>query len=176
MFLKQFERYWSHERASIAREILISILISSVISTAFSFYAGKLIDQRVAQRQFIYDYDRTFFDNPKYREVSKAIEEQYLYDRGTLLIANGGRFDDYVIDDYLNLLSDIWTMSRAGMVSYGLFDAQFAYYLCITYQNKEIQGYRARLRSLGFSDDNSYNFLDEISPTLGGEQQNCKTL
>ena len=51
--------YITKERFSILRKIILTIIISTLVVTLFSFYSNKKIDERVAARQFIYEFGRT---------------------------------------------------------------------------------------------------------------------
>lgn len=169
------ENYLFKNGSEILREIIISIIFASLVGATVSYFFDYKLDRRVAHREFIYNFNRTFFDNQKYRNISTAIEEQYLYNRGNILKVNGGNFTDYEIDDYLGLFYDIWNYGEDRFVSESLIDRQFAYYVCITYQNKEIKEYRNRLEKEGFSKESAFDFLDDFAEDLRiNNETNCK--
>ena len=161
----------------IVKEIVVSIFIAALISSAVSYFFNKSIDRDVANRDFIFNFSRTFFDNPKYRDISIAIEESYLYNKGQIFKENGGSFSDYDIDDYLSLLYDLYAYGEESLIKYDIIDDQFHYYVCVTYQNKEIRDYRKRLISQGYSDAAAHGFLDDLAKRFGiDESYNCKNL
>ncbi len=171
----KLKSYLKKYREDIVREVIVTLVIGGLISFGFNFLAGIKIDKRVAERQVLYEFERTFFDNQKYRNISTAIEEQYLYNKGILREINGGEFTDYDIDDYLGLLFDIWSYERDRLVYKDFINNQFGYYLCITYNNKEIKEYRSYLNSIGFTDYGSWGFLDDLANENGYIENDCKT-
>lgn len=159
----------------IVKEIVVSIFISALVSSAIAYKFSKQIDQGVANRDYVYNFSRTFFDNPKYRDISIALEEKYLYDRGSTMQANGGKFTDYQIDDYLTHLTELYLFGNEGFISFDLLNYQFGYYICITYNNQEIQGYIKRLKSIGFT--NPYKTLDYLAEKMDiTPQTDCKQI
>lgn len=179
--MTQFKEYFRKEKNEIIREVLITILLSALVTTLLNFYFDSIRerkDQRnTAKKEFIYNFHRTFFDNLKYRDVSTAIEEQFLYNRGKILKTNGGPFTEYQLDDYLGLIYDIWTYtSYEGFVATDIIDYQFTYYICITQQNKEILGYRDRLLQMGFTKEQAYSFLDDMAETLNFKNKDCRKI
>src|SRR4051812_48624434 len=99
----KIENYIKKEKFEIGREILLSIIISALISSGITFYFNKKMDDRVASREFIYNYSRTFIDNPKYRDVSRALEKDYLYGEQALN-AEEKEISEYDLDDYYALI------------------------------------------------------------------------
>src|SRR3990167_1131919 len=86
-------RLWiNEEEIKDIDEAIITILVATIVSTSISFYFDTALDTRTSKRQFFYEFSRTFFDNPKYRDISIALEEQYLYGRGKIFTINGGKF------------------------------------------------------------------------------------
>ena len=170
---KSLKRFLSNP---LFKDIVVSIFIAALVSSAISYFFNKSIDRAAANRDFIYNFSRTFFDNPKYRNISIAIEESYLYNKGKILKRNGGPFSDYDIDDYLSLLYDLYAYGEESLVDYDIIKDQFFYYVCITYQNKEIQEYRKKLKKdEGFSDEIAFGFLDDFAARLGiSDCTNCK--
>lgn len=165
------------EKFEIGREVIISIFIAAIVSASVSFYFDRVLDTRTSKRQFFYEFSRTFFDNPQYRNVSIALEEQYLYSRGKILSANGGPFSDYDIDNYLYFLYDLYSFADEDLISYDLVSEQYSYYVCITYNNPEIRGYRDRLLKEGFSDWQAIGYLDDFAKILKiSKDTNCKAL
>ncbi|PIQ86557.1 MAG: hypothetical protein COV74_04050 [Candidatus Omnitrophica bacterium CG11_big_fil_rev_8_21_14_0_20_45_26] len=161
----------------IVKEILISIFVAAFISSAISYIFNKRIDRDSASRDFIFNFSRIFFDNPKYRDVSIAIEEAYLTKAGQILEDNGGRFSDYEIDDYLGLLYDIYAYGEESLAKDKVIANQFQYYVCITYLNKEIRNYRNRLIKEGFSEELAHGFLDDLAARFGiDNSSDCKRL
>jgi len=161
----------------VVKEIIISIFIAAVVSSTISYLFSRDLDRRTANRDFVFNFSRIFFDNPKYRDLSTAIEESYLYGSTKVLKVNGGDFSDYDVDDYLSLLYDLYAYGEESFVDYNIIDDQFHYYVCITYQNREIRNYRERLISQGFSDSAAHGFLDEFAERLGIDSSyNCKNL
>lgn len=182
IFLKKLKDYIKHERFEIIREILITIIISAVITFALNYYLSNKQDQRISSREFIYEFSRTFFDVPKYRNLSIALEDNYLYgdevkyiDRSRFTIGKN-IFSEYELDDYLGLLGDIDSFYRDGFISRGLLDRQYAYYMCIAYKSKEVENYRKKLVDQNFSDTMSYSFLDNIAETLDFVSKDCRSL
>ena len=117
------------------------------------------------------------FDNPKYRDISIALEEQYLYGRGKIFTINGGKFSDYDIDNYLYFFYDLYSFADEDLISYKLASEQYAYYVCITYNNSEIQDYRNRLLNAGFSDWQAVGYLEDFVNILGiSKSTDCKTV
>src|SRR5687767_6907588 len=131
--------------------IILSVIIPLISGAFGAYYFDSKINQKDAQRNFIYNFNRTFFDNPKYRDISIALEEQYLYGKGKIFQINGGMFNDYQVDDFLGILHDFYLYGESNLVAYSLIDNEFSYYLCIVYINDEIIDYRERLKKLGFS-------------------------
>ncbi len=167
--------YLKKEKFVIGKEIIISIVVSALVSSIISFNFDKIVDTRTTKRQLIYEYSRTFSDNPKYRNISTAIEEQYLYSRGKIFTINGGDFSDYDIDDYLYFLYDIYALGEEKLIGYTALANQFAYYVCITFNNQEIKEYRERLLKEGFSDELANGFLIDFAKSIGiSEETNCK--
>lgn len=159
----------------IVKEIVVSIFISALVSSAIAYKFTKSIDEGVANRDYIYSFSRTFFDNPKYRDISVALEESYLYNKGPVMQVNGGKFTDYQLDDYLTHLTELYLFGDEGFVSFDLLNYQFGYYVCITYNNQEIQGYIKRLKSLGFKDP--YKTLDYLAEEMEiTPRTNCKEI
>jgi hypothetical protein len=180
-------RLWVNEKElkDIDDEILVKLKtisgnkaqIASIVSASISFYFEKKIDNRTSKRQFFYDFSRTFFDNPNYRKISIALEEQYLYGRGKIFIRNGGKFSDYDIDNYLYFLYDLSSFAEQDLISYTLVEEQYAYYVCVTYINPEIQGYRNRMLKQGFSDWQAIGYLESFAKLLGiSKTSDCKAL
>lgn len=159
----------------IIKEIVVSIFISALVSSAIAYKFSKQIDQGVANRDYIYNFSRTFFDNPKYRDVSVALEEKYLYNKGPIMLANGGKFTDYQVDDYLTHLTELYLFGDEGFISFDLLNYQFGYYVCITYNNQEIQEYIKRLKSIGFT--NPYKTLDYLAEEMDiTSKTDCKKI
>lgn len=167
------KNYVKTEKFSILREVVISIIVSALVTTAFSYYSNEKIDNRIAARQFIYEFGRVFLDNPKYRDVSTALEEQYLYNKN-FLKKNGDKFSDYELDDYLYLIDDIWGFYKEGFISKELLDEQYSYFFCITSNSSEIKKYREKLSDEGFSD--AHDYLDDISSELNLKGKDCRDL
>jgi hypothetical protein len=172
------------EQFEILKEIILTIVISSLVSFAISSYLNKTQDQRVAARQFINSFSRTFFDTPKYRDLSVALEANYLYpdavkfkriDRDRFGL-NGKIFTEYQLDDYLSLLGDIYSFYTDGFVSKELLDRQYAYYVCVAYNDKVVKDYRAELLLDGFSKNLNYSYLDDLAGLLGVKNKDCKKL
>jgi len=177
LYFEKLKSYLKKEQFSIGRDLLLSIVLTTLVSSALTFYVNRALDTRVSSRQLIYDFSRTFFDNPKYRAMSTAIEESYLYGKGAVLKTNGGKFTDYDLDDYLYFLDDLYTYGEEGLVSYNLIYRQFAYYVCLTYNHKEVQAYSQKLRDEGFSTELSNGFLENFARKLGvTDKTNCRTL
>ncbi|HBT80950.1 MAG: hypothetical protein UT43_C0029G0009 [Parcubacteria group bacterium GW2011_GWC1_39_29] len=172
---KNIGNYVKRERFEILREIIISVLISTIVSAGAAFYLEKKMDERASKREFIFNFSRVFMDDPKYRSVRIAIEDQYLYGR-PVLKSNGGNIDDYAMDDYIMLVYDIIQYYKEGFISKEVFDDFYSYYFCITYNSIDIKGYRNKLRIQGFSDAMAYNFLDETAQDLGLKNKDCKAL
>jgi hypothetical protein len=173
-FIKSLKRFLEKP---IFKEIIVSVFIAAFVSSVISYYFNKKIDRAVANREFIFNFSRTFFDNPKYRNISIAIEEAYLDDKVKIFKRNGGQFSDYDIDDYLSLLYDLYAYGEESLVDYSIIDDQFHYYICITYQNKEIREYRKSLIKQGFSKEGAYGFLDDLATRFGiNDSCNCKKL
>jgi len=161
----------------IVKEIFISIFIAALVSSTISYFFNKNIDRSVANRDFIFNFSRAFFDNPKYRDISIALEESYLYGKGKVFKDNGGTFTDYEVDNYLSLLYDLYAYGEESLVQYDIIEDQFHYYVCITYQNEEIRDYRKRLRLQGFSEAGAHGFLDDLAERFGiNDSYNCKNL
>lgn len=169
-FLQKIRFYFAKKDVEIVREIFISIVISTLVSSSIAFYFNKRIDERVANRQFIYDFGRVFLDNPKYRNVSAAIEENYVYGKSSSPIS------EYDLDDYLGLLTDMWTYYKDGFISKELLTDQYIYYLCITYNSQIVTNYRDQLRKNGFSEESNYPFLDEMAEELNLKNVDCKRI
>jgi hypothetical protein len=173
----RFSRLNGFLKQPIAKDIIVPILISVVLSSAISYLINIKIDRYAANRDFIFNFSRVFFDNPKYRNLSVALEESYVYQKGNIFKVNGGSFSDYDVDDYLGLLYDLYAYGEESLVKYGIIDDQFHYYVCIAYQNKEIRDYRKRLSSQGFSKTAAHGFLDDFAAKLGiNDSCNCKDL
>src|SRR3989344_1374118 len=151
----------------IVKEIIVSIFIAALVSSTISYFFNKNLDRSVANREFIFNFSRAFFDNPKYRNISVALEESYLYDKGKVFKENGGAFTDYEIDDYLSLLYELYAYGEESLVQYDIIEDQFHYYVCVTYQNKEIRDYRNRLIIQGFSEVGAHGFLDDLATKFG---------
>lgn len=166
-------KYLEQNKFEIGREIIISIIISSLIGGSIAFYFNKKIDERIASRQFIYEYSRTFFDNQKYRNISVALENQYLY-KERFVTPQGQNFNDYDIDDFYSLIYDIWSFYKEGFISKKLLNEQYVYYLCVIYNAPETKTYRAKLKTEGFTDN--YNFLDDIAKEFELNNKDCKTI
>jgi len=162
--------YIKNKKFEIIREIIISVAISAIITGLINSYLDIKMDNRISHRQFINEIGRTFFDNEKYRKVSIAIEEEYLYDKRNFLT----NITEYEIDDYLGLLNDIWLLYKDGFISQELVYRQFAYYFCITYNSDIVDEYRTKLKKEGFSDLMSYSFLEEVANELGLKSEDCK--
>jgi len=161
----------------IVKEIIVSIFIAALVSSTISYFFNKNLDRSVANREFIFNFSRAFFDNPKYRNISVALEESYLYDKGKVFKENGGAFTDYEIDDYLSLLYDLYAYGEESLVQYDIIEDQFHYYVCVTYQNKEIRDYRNRLIIQGFSEVGAHGFLDDLATKFGiDDSYDCKNL
>lgn len=161
----------------VVKEITVSIFIAALVSSTISYFFSKNIDRSVASRDFIFNFSRTFFDNPKYRNISIAIEESYLYNKGKIFQENGGPFTGYEIDDYLGLLYDLYTYGEESLVGYSIIENQFYYYVCVTYQNEEIRNYRKKLLAEGFSEVGAHGFLDDLAKKFDiNDGRNCKNL
>jgi len=170
----EVEKQQKKERFGIIKkEVIISIVISSLLSGIISYYVSNSVARKTAHRDFIRDFNERFFDNPKYRNISTAIEEQYLYGRGNILKINSGPFTDYEVDDYLYLLHDIWAMGNEGLIKKSLLEDNFAYHVCVTYNNREIREYRDRLREEEFA--NAHNFLDDLASEMNVVDKNCRS-
>jgi hypothetical protein len=169
-----FNKYWDHEKFEILREILVSVIVAALVASLFNFYADNKIDQKTSQRQLAYDFSRTFFDNPKYRNVSIAVEEQYIDGRGNVWTGRNGPFDDYVIDDYLGLLNDIWTYDNEGLAPEHFVEDQFDYYFCITYHNADIQAYRSYLHETGYTPEAAWGYLEDVAKKYDFKNSDCR--
>lgn len=167
------------EALGIGKVIFVSIIIPSLVSALVSFYVGETLDTRTSKRQFFYEFSRTFFDNPKYRDISIALEEQYLYGKGKIFASSGkeGKFRDYDIDDYLGFFYDVYSLADEDLIPYSLVSDQYGYYVCITYKNPEIQAYRERLLKKGFSKNQALGYLEDFANLLDiTKNTDCKTL
>ena len=72
---------------------------------------------------------------------------------------------------------DFYTLGEKSLIKYDIIDNQFYYYICITYQNKEIRDYRKRLVDQGFSAIAAHGFLDQLAKELDmTDSYNCKGL
>jgi hypothetical protein len=162
--------YLKKERFEIVREILLSVVISTLISGSVAFYFNRIIDRRTSRRQFIYDFSRTFTDNPKYRNVSIAIEDQYLYGKEERI----SEINEYDIDDYLGLVSDMWSFYKDGYVTKEIITDQYGYYLCITYKSELIKNYRSKLTKAGFNKESNYPFLEAMAIDFEFDKYDCK--
>ena len=162
-------------KSRIPKTFIISIIIPIMVSSFVTFYLNNKLDQKTASREFIYNFSRVFFDNPKYRNISIALENSYLYGETPVLEENGGQFSDYEIDDYLSLIYDLYAYGEEGLVPYRIIDDQFHYHICITYNNEEIKEYRNRLKREGFSDESAYSYFDDFASKLKIEDgDDCK--
>ena len=170
----EIEKQLKKERFGTVKEVVISIIISSLLGGIVSYYVSRNVAQRIAHREFIRDFNIRFFDNPKYRNISIALEEQYLYGKGNIFKINSGPFTDYDVDDYLYLLHDVWSLGESKLIGESFVDDNFRYFVCVTYNNKEIQDYRRRLREEGFIDD--HLFLDDFANRVGVAGKNCREL
>jgi len=148
-----------------------ALVLATIILTFVSWYSDKATAQENASRQFIYNYSRTFFDNPKYRNISVALESQYL--SGNKSIPRW-KFSDYEMDDFYNLVSDFWSYYQDNFISKDLLGQQYSYEFCVIYNAQETKDYRGQLVKEGFSDD--YSFLDDIAKEFDLIGANCKTL
>jgi len=166
-----FNRYLKREKFEIARELVISVLIATLVSSGFSYYLNVRLDERITERQFIYDYSRIFYDNPKYRDVSIAIEQEYLQER-PFLRRDGTTFSEYDIDDYLYLLQEIWSFYQIGYISENVLKEQYKYFICVTFNSPSVQKYRRSLDTRGFA--NAHDYLDEMAKELGVENIDCR--
>lgn len=152
------------------RETLATIIISVTISSFVTYTTDLKLEERVTNRKFIFDFSRVYFDNPKYRNISVAIEEQYLYGKEEKLAS----ISDYDLDDYLGLISDMWSYQEGGYVSQDLINDQYGYYLCLTYNSKFVNDYRKRMLKIGFAEDENYTFLDLMAEKLKFKGKDCK--
>lgn len=161
----------------IIKEIFVSIFIAALVSSSVSYFFNRKIDRSAGSREFIFNFGRTFFDNPKYRNISITLEESYLHDKEKIFKENGGLFSEYEVDDYMGLLYDIYAYGEESLVGYSIIEDQFHYYVCITYQNEEIKNYRKRLIAEGFSEVGAHGFLDDLAERFGiDENYDCKNL
>ena len=174
---KNFQKIRLFLTKPIVKEIIVSIFIAALVSSTISYFFSKNIDRSVANRDFIFNFSRAFFDNPKYRNISVALEESYLYNKGKVFKNNGGAFTDYEVDDYLSLLYDLYAYGEESLVRYDIIEDQFHYYVCVTYQNEEIKNYRNRLKAGGFSEVEAHGFLDDLVERFGIDASyNCKNI
>lgn len=171
-FFRKAQLYFKKEKFEIFREIIISILFSVLISGFVTAKITSYFESRKTQRQFTYDFGRTFFDNQKYRNISIALEDEYLYGK----IDKEATLSEYDLDDYLGLLSDMQSYYEDGFISKELVSDQYGYYICITYQSKFVRSYREKLKQEGFSDSESYSFLDYLVDDLNIKGKDCKKL
>ena len=161
----------------IVKDLVVTIFIAALVSSSLSYFFTKKINQATADRDFIFNFDRTFYDNAKYRKVSIAIEESYLDGGKKIFKANGGHFSDYEVEDYLFLLYDLYAYGEESLVKYKMIDDQFHYYVCLAHQNKEIRDYRKELIAQGFSKTAAFGFLDDLATKLGiHDSSDCKNL
>ncbi len=170
-FRKKAKLYLAKEQFEIFREIFVSVIISALITGIVTYQINKKIDNKDSQRKFIYEFSRTFVDNPKYRNISIALEEQLFYGREDRI----KDISDYDLDDYLGLLSDIWTFYKEDLISKDMIDSLYSYYFCITSHSKLINEYRDRSRKEGFSEE-YFQFLDEIDEELNLKNNDCKSI
>lgn len=172
-----FSKIRSFLSGPIVKEVFISIFIAALVSSSISYFFNRSIDRSAASREFIFNFSRIFFDNPKYRNISIAFEESYLYDKEKIFQENGGAFTEYEIDDYLSLLYDLYAYGEESLVDYTIIEDQFYYYVCITYQNEEIRNYRKKLIEEGFSEIGAHGFLDDLAKNFGiGDDHDCRNL
>jgi hypothetical protein len=170
-FFAGARKYLGKEKFEISRELLISILISALVIASFTYASDRRIDNRIAARQFVYDYGRTFIDNPKYRDLSVAMEDEYLYGK-EFQRTSGKKFNDYEVDDYLYLMNDIWSFYKDGFVSKEMLSEQYLYFLCVSVNSPSVQQYRSKLQGEGFT--GSHEFLDEASEEFKLTGTNCR--
>ena len=162
----QFIKYLKKERLEIGREVVISIFISALVFTGLTHYYDLKIDNRVANRELIYQTSQKFFDNPKYRAISSALEKEYLYNTGEVFKRNGGSFTDEAMDDYINFFYDLYSLGEEKLVGYSLIRDQFGYEFCIAFQNKEIIAYKSQLVAMGFSENSANGFMNDLADRL----------
>jgi hypothetical protein len=169
-FLKKTNIFFS--RYEILREIVISIIFGAIASVFVNIISTNYSDAKISYRQFIYEFSRTFTDTPKYRNITSALEDQYLYGNTKLLTT----VSDYDLDDYIGLLNTMWNYYKDGYISKDLINDEYGYYYCIVYKSNFVKNYRNRLKQIGFSYGSSYGFLDEVQKELNPDNLKCEVL
>ncbi len=152
--------------------ILYSIIIPAIVAGFVAYSFDSKIDRNVSSREFLYNFNRTFLDNPKYRNISISLEKSYLKEpQGDYNFRK--TFTDYEIDDYLSLMSELYLYGEEGYIQYDLIGEQFGYYICITYNSEEIKNYTKELENENFEDP--FEFISNLANKLGiYEGYDCK--
>ncbi len=170
IIIKSLSSYWKKEQFDIYREIILTIIISAVVSGCLNLYLDSKMDDRISYRQVMYDFEKRFFDNPKYRNISVYIEEDYLGEKITVPTPT-----DYELDDYLGLLNNIWLFYHDGFVSKELINRQYWYYFCITYNSPLVKKYTGTISNQDFEKESNYVLLlSSVIKDLDLDGKDCK--
>ncbi len=102
---------------------------------------------------FLFRFDREFFGNKKNQKIIRSIEE-----KEKLLKQNGGKFDEYDLDDYLGYFNMMKKFVDEKLINFKFIDDSFGHYIVRAWENEEIKIYIRGLRV----ESNDYRYYESF--------------
>lgn len=116
---------------------LVLTCLIGILTLGLLFLSNANKIQKINKAEFFYKMDHDFFiSDSGSNGLIKAMGN-----KTPILIKNGGRFDDYDIDDYLAYFEMIKNYMDDDIVSEKYVYNSYSFYIIQAYQNKEIHEY-----------------------------------
>ncbi len=110
--------------------------------------------------EFLYQFKKDFFESDRNQKIIKLTEEQKF-----ILETNGGEFDEYDIDEYLDTFDVASNFWKKDLIDLNLFDEVMGNYVTMAWKNSEIRNYIEKLRK-DKKDASYYKPFQEIAEEL----------
>lgn len=141
-------------------------IISTAVTALFTLlllcvaYTQLKEMNRQASSEFLFKFRTDFFEKKRNQEILKIIEEGL-----PLLKQNGGNFDEYDIDEYLDIFDLAGNFIKQGSLDFNLLDEAMGSYIVKAYDNDEIMYYVKTTRN-NERDDRYFKPFEELAKKL----------
>lgn len=126
------------EIISTASSVIAAMATLALVYVAYC-QLSALNKQKKAE--FLFAFRNDFFKDKQNQNILRIIEEQK-----PLFKKNGGDFDEYNIDDYLDVFDLAGNYIKKKILDFDLADEAFGNYIVKAFQNQEIKQYIESLR------------------------------
>ncbi len=132
-----------YNRLSLTHILLIfSLIFFLIIGSIIAWELNKIQKQNEAELYYRL-YNDFFITNPTYRGMIRIIDNT---DHPPLLTENGGKYEDWDVDDYLGHFELLKNFMDDGLMPEKSIYDSYSYYIIQAYENKEIWKYVEDLR------------------------------